>query len=76
MKEIQDFIDEHIRPALQSDGGDLDFVSFDEITGIVGVRYVGACAHCPSSSLGTHMAIESALTSKFPNLVTGIERIT
>jgi len=74
MKEIEDFIDKNIRPALQSDGGDLEFVSFDINTGIVGVRYVGACAHCPNSSLGTHMAIESALTKNFTH-VTGIERI-
>lgn len=74
-QQIKDFIAENIRPALQADGGDVEFVSFDASTGIVGVKYVGACAHCPSSKLGTHMAIENMLTSAFPDSVREIERI-
>jgi Fe-S cluster biogenesis protein NfuA len=76
MEEIRQFLEENIRPALQTHGGDLEYVGFEASTGIVTVKYVGACAHCPSSSMSTHMAIENALTENFPDLVMGIERAT
>jgi len=37
---------EKIRPYLQNDGGDLEFVSFDQVSGIVYIRMVGACLDC------------------------------
>lgn len=40
-----------IRPALQNDGGDIDFVSYDEESKNVHVKLVGACAGCPMSQL-------------------------
>ncbi len=40
-----------IRPALQNDGGDIEFVSFDDDAKIVHVKLVGACAGCPMSQL-------------------------
>ena len=40
-----------IRPALQNDGGDIEYVSYDENTKNVHVRLVGACAGCPMSQL-------------------------
>lgn len=41
---------EVIRPALQADGGDIELVDVDEVTGVVTVRLVGACGTCPVSS--------------------------
>ena len=35
---------EKIRPYLQNDGGDLEYVGFDEETKIVYIRMIGACA--------------------------------
>lgn len=40
-----------IRPALQNDGGDIEYVSYDENNKNVHVRLVGACAGCPMSQL-------------------------
>ena len=40
-----------IRPALQNDGGDIEYVSYDEAEKNVHVRLVGACAGCPMSQL-------------------------
>ena len=37
---------EKIRPYLQNDGGDLEFVSFDQESGIVYIRMIGACLDC------------------------------
>ena len=38
-----------IRPAVQSDGGDLELVDVSD-DGVVTVRFHGACVGCPSSS--------------------------
>lgn len=64
---------ERIRPAVQSDGGDVELV---EVTsaGIVRIRLHGACVGCPSSSMTLHMGIERNLREKVPE-VTGVEQV-
>ena len=57
---------EEIRPALQADGGDIEFVEYDK--GIVKVRLVGACGHCPMSQLTLKMAVERTLKHKIPEI--------
>ena len=56
---IQELIDDNIMPFLASDGGGL------EIVGLVDeqllIRYQGACGTCPSSTMGTLMAIENLI---------------
>lgn len=47
--KIQEIIEQQIRPALQSDGGDIELIDVED--GIVKVRLVGACSHCPSSAM-------------------------
>lgn len=58
---------EIIRPALQRDGGDVELV---EVTadGIVKVRLVGACGHCPMSTMTLKMGIEKTLKDKVPGV--------
>lgn len=57
--EINQILDERIRPYLASDGGWLEIVSLDEKT--LKIRYEGACGSCPSSLTGTLMAIENLI---------------
>ena len=59
---------ERIRPAVQSDGGDVELV---EITpeGIAKIRLHGACVGCPSSSMTLHMGIERNIKEKVPEVV-------
>ena len=40
-----------VRPHLQMDGGDVEFVSFDEKTGVLEVKLKGACVGCPMSQI-------------------------
>ena len=47
---------------MQEDGGDVKFVSFDEATGKLRVKMVGACSGCPSSSATLKGGIEKMLT--------------
>lgn len=63
-----------IRPAVQSDGGDLELV---EITpeGIVRIRLHGACVGCPSSSMTLQVGIERNLRAHVPE-VRGVESVS
>lgn len=47
---------------MQEDGGDVKFVAFDEATGVLRIKMVGACAGCPSSSATLKGGIEKMLT--------------
>ncbi|MDD2320234.1 MAG: NifU family protein [Geobacteraceae bacterium] len=58
---------EMIRPALQADGGDVEFVELTE-DGIVKVKLVGACGHCPMSTMTLKNGIEKTLMEKVPGV--------
>jgi Fe-S cluster biogenesis protein NfuA len=57
-----------IRPSLQADGGDVEFIGFDEKTGIVKVRLVGMCAHCPMSRITLKQGIEEEVKKEVPEV--------
>jgi len=42
-------------------GGNISFVSFNELTGVVTIRFEGACINCPISFYTLKYGIESAL---------------
>ena len=66
MKEkIQAAIDE-IRPFLQRDGGDVEFVEYAH--GVVKVRLQGACNGCPGAQMTLKVVIEKILKQKFPEV--------
>ena len=56
-----------IRPAVQSDGGDLELV---EVTpeGVVRIRLHGACVGCPSSTMTLQVGIERNLKAHIPEI--------
>jgi len=56
-----------IRPAVQQDGGDLEFVAVDD-RGIVSVRLLGACIGCPSSAMTLKLGIERHLRENVPEV--------
>ncbi len=57
--QINELLDERIRPFLASDGGWLEILSLENKT--LKIRYQGACGSCPSSLTGTLMAIENMI---------------
>jgi Fe-S cluster biogenesis protein NfuA len=61
---------EQIRPALQADGGDVELVEVTD-EGVVKVRLVGACGHCPMSTMTLKMGIERTLKDK----VAGVKEV-
>jgi len=57
--QINELLDERIRPYLAGDGGWLEIVGLEDH--ILNIRYEGACGSCPSSLTGTLMAIENMI---------------
>ena len=62
-----------IRPAVQSDGGDLELVGITS-DGIVQIRLHGACVGCPSSTMTLQVGIERNLKAHVPE-VRGVEAV-
>lgn len=58
---IKELIFTRIRPAIQDDGGDIEFVEFKEDTGTVYLRLKGACRSCDSLSVTLKNGIELML---------------
>lgn len=69
-QRIEDALDS-IRPALQIDGGDVEFVGFDQSEGVVSIRLIGACGGCPISSVTVKHGIERRIKAAVPE-VTGV----
>lgn len=56
-----------IRPAIQSDGGDVELVGVTN-DGVVQIRLHGACVGCPSSAVTLQMGIERNLREHVPEV--------
>ena len=64
---IEELLDS-IRPAIRSDGGDIELVEFDEESGLVQLRMVGACYACPMSMMTLKAGIEQRLRMQVPEV--------
>lgn len=65
-EKVKEALDE-IRPQLQADGGDLEFVSLED-GGIVNVKLTGACGNCPMATMTLKMGVERFLMDKIPEV--------
>jgi Fe-S cluster biogenesis protein NfuA len=63
---IKSLLDEYVRPAVENDGGAIDFRGFDN--GVVTVVMRGSCAGCPSSTATLKGGIENLLKSHLPEV--------
>lgn len=66
LEQINELLDEEVRPFLQGDGGDLYVVGMEGST--LKVHYQGACGTCPSSISGTLAGIESLVRRIDPEM--------
>jgi len=66
--KIEEVLDA-IRPAIQADGGDVEFLDYREEEGIVQVRLLGACESCPISMDTLKDGIERRLKSTVPGVL-------
>ena len=66
-QKIEEVLDT-IRPALRSDGGDVEFLDYDEEDGIVHLRLMGACGSCPVSMMTLKQGIERRIIGVVPEV--------
>ncbi len=66
-QKIIRLLDEEIRPALAMDGGDINYLGFEN--GVVQVAMVGACGTCPSATATLKMGVERLLQEEIPEVV-------
>src|SRR5580700_10561391 len=66
-QRIEAVLDEHVRPGLHADGGDVELVGIDADR-IVQVRMIGACQGCPSAIMTLTFGIEAALKTHVPEI--------
>jgi NFU1 iron-sulfur cluster scaffold homolog, mitochondrial len=66
VKRIKDLIDTYVKPAVEMDGGNIEFKSFEE--GTVYVILQGSCSGCPSSTVTLKSGIEGMLTRMIPEV--------
>ena len=60
-KQIVDILEEYVKPAVASDGGNILFQSYEEDSKTVNVILQGACSGCPSSTFTLKNGIETML---------------
>jgi len=71
-KKIISILDEYIKPAVTSDGGNILFESYDTDKKIVKVVLQGACSGCPSSNVTLKNGIENMLREMLPEKVNSV----
>ncbi|MDO6676393.1 NifU family protein [Tenacibaculum sp. 1B UA] len=73
--KIVDILDEYIKPAVASDGGNIAFQSYDADNKRVSVVLQGACSGCPSSTVTLKNGIETMLKEMLPNQINEVVAI-
>ncbi|MBK6362478.1 MAG: NifU family protein [Saprospiraceae bacterium] len=66
VEKIKELIDTYVKPAVEMDGGNIEFKSFDK--GIVTVILQGSCSGCPSSTVTLKSGIEGMLKRMVPEV--------
>lgn len=66
VRRIKQLLNDHIKPAVAMDGGDITFKEFNE--GVVMVELQGSCSGCPSSTLTLKAGIENLLKRMVPEV--------
>ena len=74
-KKIISILDEYIKPAVSSDGGNILFDSYDKDKKLVKVILQGACSGCPSSTVTLKNGIENMLKEMLSEKVNSVEAI-
>ncbi|WRT68529.1 uncharacterized protein IL334_005506 [Kwoniella shivajii] len=71
---IKELLETRVRPAIQEDGGDIEYKGFEEDTGIVKLKLKGSCRGCSSSSVTLKNGIERMLMHYVPE-VQSVEQV-
>lgn len=65
-RRVKELIDTYVKPAVEMDGGNIEFKAFD--AGKVFVTMQGSCSGCPSSTVTLKAGIEGMLKRMIPEV--------
>ncbi len=68
ISRIKEVLNEYVKPAVEMDGGAIQFHSFDEQEGLLKVSLQGSCSGCPSSVTTLKNGIENLMQSMVPTV--------
>lgn len=74
IRQIEKVLDDQIRPALASHGGDIEVIDYDNQK--LFVKLTGGCQGCSSSKATLKDGIERLLVGKFPEMITEVVDLT
>ena len=74
-QQIVSIIEEYVKPAVASDGGNIQFQEYNAETKNVSVILQGACSGCPSSTFTLKNGIENMLKEMLPGKINSVEAI-
>lgn len=72
-RKIKDLIDTYVKPAVEGDGGNIEFKAFDK--GVVYVQMQGSCSGCPSSTVTLKSGIEGMLKRMVPEVTEVVQEM-
>lgn len=72
IEQIKNILNQ-LRPYINQDGGDVEFISFDD--GIVKIQMLGACVGCGVVDMTVKQGIEQALVEEVPGVI-GVDDVT
>lgn len=67
-EKIMEAIKTKVSPTLQSHGGDVSFIKFDEESGTLYVKLIGSCGSCPYAQETLRMTVETAIKQAVPEV--------
>mmetsp|Transcript_30233 Transcript_30233/g.25836 ORF Transcript_30233/g.25836 Transcript_30233/m.25836 type:complete len:141 (-) Transcript_30233:15-437(-) len=65
---IHEILEQRIKPFVEQDGGDVEFVSFEPESGELKIRLVGSCSGCPKSSVTLKFGIQRMVCHYIPEV--------
>ena len=74
-EKINAILQEYVAPAVESDGGKISLIEYDEETKTAKMLLQGACSGCPSSAVTLKNGIEKVLKNFLPDVVESVEAI-
>ena len=72
-QKVKELIDTYVKPAVEMDGGNIEFKAFDK--GVVFVTMQGSCSGCPSSTVTLKAGIEGMLKRMVPEVTEVVQEM-
>ena len=68
VSKIKEVLENYVKPAVEMDGGAIQYKEFDEETGVLNVMLQGSCSGCPSSMITLKSGIENLMKRMVPQV--------